>query len=420
VKIRLLSSVAVAIALGLVAVPVPAQADVQEWNYSANTGATYVKALGSTVQSDLTAQTFLNGGPSRSTSNSTASAKVEKLVTAGAAETRINAVKTGGNINLTSYARVAGVNLLNGLITADAVETTVTTVGNPDGTASATSNTRLLGLKIIGVNLPVDIPKNYQVTIPGIATVSLNYLAHASTPDLTATRAWALAVQLFKPRDGFNVGTTIILNPVNQYLQEAEPAGDAARLTGFAYSSRVHAKVGDQISILSDPTAYIGTPFDSSKGATLRNTTATATVPGLLTSGTLTSTSFSTRDSLGNAEIRNSSKTEGLNILGGLIKADAIEVTAQAKRQNGVWTQSLHMTTLNLVVAGTQIPVNVSPNTTINVANLGLVEINKQTVLPGQLINGIYGIKITLSTERAGLPVGAVIELAVAATGMTP
>ncbi|WP_028654584.1 choice-of-anchor P family protein [Nocardioides sp. J54] len=419
---KLLSLIAfLATATALVAVPAPAQAaPVDDWNYSANTGATYIKALGNIVSSDLTAQTAINGGPARTHSNSTAAANVLNLASVGAAETRTTATKDGANIKIESWSRTAGVSLLNGLIKLDAVESTVVTTGKPDGTSSAVGNHKLLGIKILGVNLPVNIPQNYGVNIPGVAAISLNTTYHAGTSELSATRSWAVAVQLLKSRDGYDAGTVIILSPVNHYLQEATPAANAPRLGGFAYSSRIQAKVGTQISVVSDPTAYTGTPFDGSNGNTLRNSTATVSLPGIATLGTLTSTSTSKRDSSnGNAEITNTNKTVGLNLLGGLIKADAIEVTASAKLVDGVWTQSMKMSTVNLVIAGQKIPIDVAPNTAIDIAGLGKVEINKQGTLPAQKINRIDGLKITLDTAQAGLPVGAVIELAIAATQMT-
>ncbi len=80
----------------------------------------------------------------------------------------------------------------------------------------------------------------------------------------------------------------------------------------------------------------------------------------------------------------------------------------------------MKMTTVNLVIAGNAIPVNVSPNTSIDVAGLGKVELNKQGVDAGKKINRIDGLRITLNTAQAGLPpVGAVIEFAIAATQMT-
>lgn len=419
---KFVSSVAfVLLGVGLVAVPAPAaHAAVDDWNYSANTGATYIKALGGVVQSDLTAATAISGGSAGTSTNSTAAANVAGLASVGAAETKTSSTKSGGDISITSWARVAGVNLLNGLIKIDAVESTVTTTGKPDGTSSAVASNKLLGIKILGVNLPLEIPKNYGVNIPGVAAISLNFSGHAGTQELAATRSWAVAVQLLKAQNGFDAGTTIVLNPINHYLQEAKPAENAPRLGGFAYSSKIQAKVGTQISVVSDPTAFVGTPFNGSNGSELRNTTATLNVPGIASLGTLTSTSKSKRDTAtGNAEITNANKTVKLNLLGGLIKADAIEVTASATLVNGVWTQSMKMTTLNLVVAGQAIPVNVAPNTAIEIPGVAKVELNKQQVAAGSKINRIDGLKVTLLSPQGDLPVGAVLEFAIAATQMT-
>lgn len=419
-SMRKLLSLASVLALSLVVVPAPAaNAAPTTWVYAASTGATYVNALGGTVSSDLTAQSYISGADSNTHSNSTAGVDAAAALSVGAAQTTTSAVRTDEGTTLTSYARTTGVKLLGGLISADAVETSISTTGKPTGTTAVTGGTKLVGLKIIGVDLPVHIPQNYNVTIPGVANVTINFALHGSDSGLAITHGWALAIQLLQDRNGLNAGATVMLNPVHHYLMEEVPS-HGARLNGFAYSSRVETKVGDSIKVVSDPTAYQGTPIASSEGATLRNSTASANIPGLATLGTLTSTSLSNRDKEGNGEITNVNKTVGLNLLGGLITADAIEVTAQGKLQDGEWTQSMKMTAVNLIVAGQRIPVDVAPNTAIDVAGLGKVEINKQGYIPGANINRIDGLRITLDTARAGLPVGAVIELAVAATIIEP
>lgn len=407
--------------VGLVAVPSPAHAATTEWYFSANTGATYVKALGGAVSSDLTAASGISGGPDTTSKNSTLSANVANLLSAGAAETRTTATRNSArDLTLNSYARVAGVNLLNGLIKIDAVETDINTIAKADGTHTVNGGTKFLGIKIAGVNLPATIPLNYGVSIPGVAAISLNNVTHASKDGLTATLGWGLAVQLLGEYGGYDVGTTIVLNPVNHYLTEVIPASDGPRLGGFAYATKVQANVTNQVKVISDPTAIVYTPYGGSQGKELTNSTASVNLPGLLTVGAIKSTSTSSKDNAtGNAEIRNSNATAKVNVLNGLIKADAIEVIATGKRTNGVWSHTEQMNLVNLVIAGNAIPINVSPNTVINVAGLGKVEINVRSALPSSMINGIVGLRITLDTAKAGLPAGAVVELAFAATQMS-
>lgn len=409
--------------VGLVAVPAPsAQAAPIAWSYFGTTGGTLVRVLDSTVQSDMTAQSVVFGGTKSSSSkNSTAAAEVGALASVGAIETT-----TSGNVSsltgttLRSWARTAHVSLLDGLITADAVETTITTTGRPDGSATSTANSRLANIKIAGIELPLNIPKNYQVTIPGIATVTMNYSLHGRIDELVGTIGWALGVHLLKARADYPAGAAVLINPVNQYLAESDPS-NTATLAGNAYGTRVRADVGDEVKVVSDPTAHVGTPIGSSNGRTITNSTLSSRVSGLLTTGIIQSTTTSTKDAFGNAEIINTNRTAGLNVLNGLIKADAVKVTATSRLVSGTWTHSEKLELVNLVVAGQSIPIDVGPNTVINVADLGTVSINvQQASFNGLYRTGIIGVRIVLDTARAGLPVGAVVELGVANTYIAP
>lgn len=429
---KLASFVAFALmGVGLVAVPAPAAqaADPVYWSYAASTGATYVKVLDGVVQSDLTAQSGVTGGAKSSTSkNSTAAINVLNLAQLGAVETRTDAVvqQVFGQpqTTLKSWARVANVNLLGGLITADALETTVTTTGRADGNGSYTANSRLANIKIAGVKLPLNIPKNYAVTIPGVASVTLNYTLHGKYDqeegDLIGTMGWAVGVTLLQPLGGYSAGVTLLVNPVNQYLSEVAPSSGAS-FGGTAYGSRVQAHVGDDITIVSDPTARVGTPVGGSNGRTLTNSTLGVRVPGILTTGAITSTTTSKKDAFGNGEITNTNRTAGINLLGGIVRATAVKVTAAGKLQDGQYTGNMKMELVNLVIAGKTIPIDVAPNTILNIAGLGQVALNlQQTSTAGAFQNAITAVRITLDTAQAGLPVGAVIELGVAYTAIAP
>lgn len=411
----LLAALAAVIGLGLVVVPAPAGAVTRHWSYSASAGATYVQLADGTVNSDLTAESSVTGGPkSTSATNSTAAASAP-LVTVGAVQTKVTATRGTSSTTLKSWARTAGVNLLGGLITVDAVTTNVTTKGTDAGAISYSGNSQLAGIHIAGIHLPLSIPKNYSVRIPGVATVALNYTMHSNHAGQVGTFHWALGVTLLKPRGTLPAGATVLLNPVTQFLVDVPPS-PGAHLGGMAFGTRVKAAVGDTISVDSGPTAFIGTPYGSSKGVTKSNTTAGVNVPALLTTGAVSSTTWSVKDALGNAEVRNTNELAGLNLLGGLIRADAVKVLAHGKKQGSTWTSNMKLTFVNLVVAGQKIPLDVSPNTVINVAGLGSVAINRQVQNRSKRTNEIDAVRITLSTARAGFKAGAVIEIGVAAT----
>jgi hypothetical protein len=418
----LISALALALT-GLATVGSPANAATVSWAYSASAGGTYVHLLDNTITSDLTASSNISGSwNSTKSTNHTAAAKIGSLGNAGAIETSTTGTVTARRTTIHGTARTAGINLLGGLIRANAITTNVTSWAKPDGTHGvSSSSTEFVGLHISGINVPVNIPRNWHVRIPGVATISANFTKVGEKNGTVATLGWALNVTLLQARDGMPAGAVVVVNPINQYFLQGAP-GNSAQLQGGAFATQVSAHVGDQIQVVSSPLAYIATPFGSSHGTTLVNDTASAHVGtglnALLHTAAIRSTSWSTADRRGNAEIRNSAQVAGLSLLGGLIKADAIHVTAHARywAATGKWSHDEHMTLVNLVVAGQTIPLDVSPNTTIDVANLGKVQINRRVANAKKRISGIDAVRITLDTSRAGLPVGAVIELGAAAT----
>lgn len=406
-------------ATGLVALfaagfTVPAQA-ATSWSYVSTAGGTYVTALGAGVTSQLTSQSGITGGPAGQTSsNSTASVSIPGVVGAGVITTSATstAIAGGGN-QLVSKAKTAGVNLLGGLITADAVETTSTLTGNGDGTTTTSGGTRFVNLKIVGVKLPLDIPQNFFVEIPGVAQIGLNGFISGTADGGRASQAWAIGVTLLKPQGEAPKGAGVFVNPTFQSVVPTPPASGAA-ISGNAYGTYVKAAAGSTVAINSGPTAMIGTPYAGSFGKTLTNSTVSVSLPGVLSTGVISSTTTSTKTGTDDAEITNSNQLAKVNVLGGIVTADAIGVTAHGKRVSGVYTGDMKMTLVNLNVAGVVIPLNVAPNTTIDVAGLGKVIINQQLQTPGwNITRGVY---ITLSTAQAGLPVGATIEIAVAST----
>ena len=112
-----------------------------------------MKVVGETVTSDFTAQSAISGGPAgQSSKNSTAAAVVQGLVRTGAAETTTTATKSASSTTIRSWARTTGIELLGGLVSASAVETDVSTVGNTDGSSSFAGNTQLVGIHVSGAD----------------------------------------------------------------------------------------------------------------------------------------------------------------------------------------------------------------------------------------------------------------------------
>jgi hypothetical protein len=415
-KISLRASAIAAVAALLFAAgfTVPAEAAVS-WQYQARAGATYVRVAGSTVSSDTTAESSITGYKiPNGASNSTASvAALSGAVKAGAVQTSTTSAAYGtGGITLKSYGRTAGVNLLGGLITADAVETTATTVGTADGGMSGTAATKFVNLKITGVTLPVDIKPNTTVTIPNVASVSLNYGVTSVTGSTRTTAGWAIGVVLLAPYAGAPTGTTIVLNPSQAALRAGTPQA-APEVGGYAYATQIQVAAGDVVNVQSGPTARVAVPQGGSNGQTITNSTAGVNITGVAALKAVSSSTTSTVNGT-TADVVTRSGTAALNVLSGLVTADAIDVKAHGHIEAGVYKGGMAMTTLNLKIFGNALPANVAPNTKIEIPGVAKIVLNEQ-VQSGP-VNKIVGIHITLLSARGGLAAGAQVEVATAVT----
>jgi len=100
---------------------------------------------------------------------------VPGLLKVGLVTTSVATRAVIGGYEVRSEARATGVNLLNGLIAADAIDT-VTTVTTVDGVGNASAQTTFMNLKIGGVvKMPAKVPANKVIKVLNIATVTLNY-----------------------------------------------------------------------------------------------------------------------------------------------------------------------------------------------------------------------------------------------------
>src|SRR5689334_19864155 len=85
-----------------------------------------VRAVDSTVTSDLSAESLIFGGPGTSDHNDLASLRVSNLIQAGAVTTKADAHNIAGGSELVTEVHVADVVLLGGAIRIEAVDTVST------------------------------------------------------------------------------------------------------------------------------------------------------------------------------------------------------------------------------------------------------------------------------------------------------
>jgi hypothetical protein len=376
-------------------------------------GGTEVIGLGGAVTSNLTAGSNLDTiKTGAAVTNSLATASAPGLLSVGAISSSEQSQAVTGGVQIVSHAQTAGVSLLGGLITADLVSTTANAslINNAVGGGASTTFTNL---KIAGAVIPLTVAKNFGVTIPGVATVLLNvgYSVPGSQAGTVNTDGAALYISLLNSLGSNPVGTQIWVNPVHAGLAIGV-ASSGIPIGGFAYGTKISAAVGTVLNVGSGPTAYNVMPATGTHGQNVTATTASLNLPGVAGAGTIYTIANGTSSATA-ADAKETVAVAGLNLFGGLITADSLKGYVEANLAGGKVTLTATTTLVNLKVAGAAIPINVAPNTVIQVANLGAVTINAQA--KGGAAVGVRVLDIKLSSAAFGLPVGAEIEIGTAA-----
>ncbi|WP_332643601.1 choice-of-anchor P family protein [Aeromicrobium sp.] len=395
-----------------------ASAATDTFAFGVSAGGTRISAVGTTVTSDLTAESSLIGRSPASTSNQVASVRVGTLAQVGAVNTDAAAVSSGNGFATTAHARTANISLLNGAIKASAVDTTSKAESKSDVTPTASNHTEFVGLTIAGKKYPVNVPANTGVTIPGLAQVTLNASSIEIDGETVVGQGAGLYVTLLKAFNGVAAGAVIVLNPTYAVVVPTTDQDGGLQLGGGGQGAYAYAHVGDEVEAETGQIGRKTMPPRGTNGQTLSNTTAKVNVQGLLTAKAIESTVNGTSVPALSEATATSTITE-LRLFpsllsSGVITATAIGSKSHVRVDDGTPVTEGSLQFINLKIAGKAIPVDVAPNTTLHVAGLGKVVINEQKEIRAPGFGHAFrviALHITLDTARAGLPVGAEIEL---------
>jgi len=409
---RLLAVLALLVC-GLVALqPSSAVAVDPLYKYFASVGGTKVNALGTTIRSDLTSASSLDGFAfPASSANSLAHVDVPGLLDVGAVESLAEATSAGGTDQIAGTARTAGISLLDGLITADAVTTRA--VATQTGTTFAGgSDTTLVNLKIAGADIPIEVGRNFGVTIPGVASVIINESrVNTSGPGIQVIGS-AIKVTLLDGLAGAPLGTDIVVNPTTVGFALVDPSS-VTPVSGFAYGTKVVARALGLVNVNSGPTALTSVPPGGTGGRTITNATAAADIPNVLSVGAVESTSYATSVPV-TADVVNAHNVARVNVLNGLVTAAAVRVSARAQKLGpGPTVKTASSEVVDLRVAGIPLRLSTAPNTKFSLAGIVTITINEQAttangitvvglhVVSGFLLGGLAGIDVQVAVANS-------------------
>lgn len=416
-KLRVILLASLAALASVVAVPAATQAASPDVLFFGSAGGTQVNALGPVLDVQPTASSAI-GCTSQvplTHSASTATVKLPGLINAGVATSRVQTSRIIAGVQLLSNARTTGLVALNGLVTADAIETTAIS-RRVNGVVSGSVGTKFLNLKVGGVKVPINPPKNFGVNIPKVAKVLVNVqnnvTGHYGGPAYSGA---GVVIQLLAPAGGYPAGASIVINPVYAEIALGFAVSPGA---GTAFGVKIQAAVGDAVTANVGPIGSEGISCLNSDGVTHVDRVVSLPLAPLANVGVIENTG---RGILipGFSSVLMTTRVADVDLLGGLIKADALVGTASVSQvADGPVIPGVSTTLTNLRIDGNLIPIDVAPNTVIDIAGIARVTINHQAITADSA--EVRVLDVVLLAPFGNLSAGARIQVGYAAATATP
>ncbi|GAB2579775.1 choice-of-anchor P family protein [Microlunatus antarcticus] len=186
-----------------------ANASMQKTTHALPYGNAYGTQLNvaSIVGSGKTAAVTLpcGGSAGKTRTNSISSVSAPGVLKVGAVKSTGKSTDSSSSTKAATSSSVAKVNLLDGVVTLDAVNASATATRKKGKVETSSSGTKIAGLKINGKKISVDVKENTQIDIAGIGTLYLRKVVK------TGVSTTVVGVQLVLNTDtlGLKSGTTL-------------------------------------------------------------------------------------------------------------------------------------------------------------------------------------------------------------------
>jgi hypothetical protein len=287
-------------------------------------------------------------------------------------------------------SRVKGLRALDGLITADAIRTVATTTATHRRISNSTIGTKFDDLRVAGTPVEPDVERNREMTLPGIGYVVVNRVVQREAPGRKTLKVEGLLVVITESNDfGLPVGSRITVAQARSGFDREQPEavvdGAAYATSGKSGSSDVRNQAGRSAAV------YLGCRELDRPVQT--NSVNRTSVDGFGSTGNGTTSAEGRTTKTGGVVAITTARTEGLDLLDGLVTADAVRARAQTRKE----TRFSSATTdgsgfVNLQVLGIPMPDGtVAPNTRMELPGIGHVI--------------LFQTRTTRSSERVSLAV---------------
>lgn len=410
-----------ALTLALTATATSAQAattpDQVSTGFAGSAYGSYIFNTDKTLTSGPTANSSVacTGATGKTSTNTAAGINVPAVGTVGNAATSVKTLLTLTGKRIESRSTVNGTNLLGGLITAGAITSESTADKNTAGAFSGTNATTIANLKVLGLPVSASPAPNtvIDLNVPLVGSVGkitlngqIKKLVGGTTYQVTTT---ALRVEVLKAGlAGINAGTDIRIGVSSASLTPQQ----AGYLGGTGFSTRATLATG---LVGSSPTAlaYVG----CTSGTKTVNV-AGINIPLVASTGAASTTTTGVLTPNPKSMVTNT--ISGLNVLNGVIQADAIKAETSATNPAAGGTVSLSDTSTftNLRITGLpNINASVAPNTVVKVPGLGTVTLHR--VSKSSTTITVVMVDIVLSQALGTLPTGSRIQIGYSSSNIT-
>ena len=324
----------------------------------------------------------------------------------GSVETSADAIQNESVTKTLTKATAHGVSLFKGRITASRVRAVSATLKDGKGMRTSPTGTVLTDLVVDGQAIEAEPGPNTKITLSDLGYVVLNEQFGNSDGRTAVLTVNGIHLYVTEQNPlGIPVGTQYIVGHARSALK---PTGKAA-VGGRAYGHKLFE--GQRAE--SGPSAIVYMPCRGTGGQTLTNTLSGVSHPKVFQLGTVKDTAMG-RVGKGTATSLMTSSVKSVNLLNGLVTADAIRAVARGSKEGNSRTfTNAGSKFVNLVVAGRPLGSETGPNSKIDLPGIGTLWL--QRVI--RTSSGIEVRMIDLEVKQGnpfGLKPGSKLQIAVA------
>ncbi len=321
--------------------------------------------------------------------------------------------KTSSSARVMNTSKVTGLRALDGAITADAIKAVANTSANATTINSTPTGSEFVNLRIAGRSISADVAPNTRVNLPGVGYVLLKSVKKSGDGQNFSKITVDMLTVVVTQNNAFDlpVGSRIVVAHAVSGYSRTEPTvivgGQAYAATALTTTDAFKNRVGKA--------AFVVIGCEGTNGKTKTNNVNTLDVGNVLSSGTGVTTAFGGPTASGTVA-KTTATVENVNLLGGLIVANTVKAVAKDTFKNGERISSTQGTQFaGLEVAGVAVPVDVAPNTRIDLPGIGYVIVNEQK-LPAAGSTArtqVNGLRVVVNKNNTlGIPVGTQIIVA--------